>query len=625
MGSSEFILAVFVGAVLLIAPLATLVMSIIAYVRSRRIEDLMNRVVELERRVLESQNALLITPDVPKVAEREPFKRGSGSAAIPARDIPAVPPGDRASTSSNAALWETFIGQKAFGWIAVLLFVLAAAFFLRYAYQNNWIGPVGRVSISELVGLGLVASGWWYMRHGLPLFSNMLTAAGIVVMYLATYSAFGFYELLPQQRAGFFLGVLVFESMVLAVCYRSLIIALVSVIGGLLTPLLMASDIDSYQALFLYLALLNAGVVAVTSIRGWSVVSWVAYLGTQGLFALWYDSSYHPEKFLWTLGFQAVLFGLYLLQSLSISVFHRRSLSQPELVLFIANAVVSFLIFRLLLQDQHANWLGILSLVMATLYAVVANWVLSHSSRNTRFSMASMAVTVGLIASAIPLQANARWVSLAWTAMGATLWWFGLRVSMPLFRTLAGILAIASISRLLMMDLPFSIRDPFIPILNREALPSIGVAICILGSVLIADPYLKRLSQPEQNLIAAAGVVGVLLVWIVVSIDCYGYFLSQSIGDDPLNIEVWRWRGQLALTVFWAVFATTLLVLGFQFDRARLRWFAIVIYGTAVVKLFVVDMANVQQLYRILVFFVLAIVLGLVARTYQRFPKKATL
>lgn len=52
---------------------------------------------------------------------------------------------------------------------------------------------------------------------------------------------------------------------------------------------------------------------------------------------------------------------------------------------------------------------------------------------------------------------------------------------------------------------------------------------------------------------------------------------------------------------------------------ARLRWLSMTLYGVSVVKLFLVDMANVQQLYRILAFFVLAVVLGLVARTYQRF------
>ena len=44
-----------------------------------------------------------------------------------------------------------------------------------------------------------------------------------------------------------------------------------------------------------------------------------------------------------------------------------------------------------------------------------------------------------------------------------------------------------------------------------------------------------------------------------------------------------------------------------------------VLFGMTVLKLFVFDMANVQQIYRIVAFFILAIVLGLVARTYQRF------
>ena len=69
----------------------------------------------------------------------------------------------------------------------------------------------------------------------------------------------------------------------------------------------------------------------------------------------------------------------------------------------------------------------------------------------------------------------------------------------------------------------------------------------------------------------------------------------------------------------WTVYATALLVLGFRLNRARLRWLSMTLYGVSVVKLFLIDMANVQQLYRILAFFVLAVVLGLVARTYQRF------
>lgn len=629
----EFLIALVLGVVLIVGPIATFILSLIAYIRSRRIEQLTLRIVELERRVRAASKS---TPNevapIPSAVSIAP----AVAADFSGRATPYVPSSHspesqaeynksaNAITSSQtvvttAAGWENFVGQKAFGWLAVFLFVLAFAFFLRYAYQNNWIGPVGRVTISELVGLGLVCAGWWYFRHGLIRFSNMMTAAGIVVLYLATYSAFGFYHLLPQQRAGIFLGVLVFESMILAVFYRSSIIAMVAVIGGLLTPMLMASDVDDYSSLFIYLAVLNAGVAIAVGMRGWSFVSWISFLGTQALFALWYQSNYHPDKFIWTIGFQVILFCLYLGQSLFTSAVRRRMLSPIELTLFVVNAILGFYLFRLLLQDQYSYWLGSFALFMATLYAVVARVILSTNNRDSRFCLTSIAISVGLIAIALPLQTNAGWVALGWAAMGSVIGWFGLRISNPLLRVFALVLAVSAIARLLMFDLPLYIRDPFIPIFNREALPSLGVSLCVLASVVIADRYLKYLSAIEKHIIAVMGVAGVLLFWLVLSFECYGYFLSQSVGDNSLDIDVWRWRGQLALTLFWASFATIILVLGFRFDRARLRWLAIAIYGAAVLKLFIVDMASVQQLYRICVFFVLAIVLGLVARAYQRF------
>jgi uncharacterized membrane protein len=61
------------------------------------------------------------------------------------------------------------------------------------------------------------------------------------------------------------------------------------------------------------------------------------------------------------------------------------------------------------------------------------------------------------------------------------------------------------------------------------------------------------------------------------------------------------------------------MTLGFRLQRARLRWFAMLLFGVTVCKVFIIDMANVQQIYRIVAFFVLAMVLGLVARKYQRF------
>ena len=616
----ELLIVLVIGAVLVGGPLVALVLSIIAFRRSRRIDELTRRVTLLEAQRQTRPEQVTTPTTTAAVAKSRPEESVADDSLVtlePDIDQTELPASSSEETSHEPMGWETFIGQKAFGWMAVLLFVFSAAFFLRHAYQSNWIGPVGRVAIGELVGAGLLGLGWSYFRKSWTRFSNMLTATGIVVLYLATYSAFGFYRLLPQQHAGVFLAVLVIESMVVAVCYRSAVVALVAVIGGLLTPVLLQTDHDSYSSFFTYLAVLNAGVVIALLMRSWSVVGSVAYFGTQWLFWMWYAGNYHPEKFAWTLGFQAVFCGSYLAHTVIGSLVYSRQADWEELARFVLNAILSFVVLRVLTREDYGVWQGSFAIGLATLYASVARATLAWRPNDHRLLLTSLAMSVGFLAWAFPIQADARWVSLGWAAMGAALWWFGLRVSALPLRIMAGVLGTSAVVRWLMLEMPNYPRDPFVPIFNLVALPSLGVAACILASVVLADRFLKRLGANERGLIAVGGVIGVALLWLILSFECYDYFASQAIGSE--DFAVWKWRGQLALTVMWTVYATALLVLGFRLNRARLRWLSMTLYGVSVVKLFLIDMANVQQLYRILAFFVLAVVLGLVARTYQRF------
>jgi uncharacterized membrane protein len=645
----ELLIVLLVGLLVLGMPLITFVLAIIAFTRSKEITKLSIRVASLESQLrsgtqlhegklatidrdvssLPNDSPVLAATAMPQTPWSESAITGSltpNAVATPLATATASREGNSRTDESSGAEpigWETFVGQKAFGWTAVLLFVLSAAFFLRYAFQNNWIGPVGRVAIGELVGITLAGAGVYYFRKGLIRFSSMMTAAGIVVLYLSTYSAFGFYQLLPQTHAGAFLAILIFESMLAAVIYRSVAVALAAVIGGLLTPILLSSAHDTYWSFFTYLAILNFGVVIASLYRRWPAVASVSLLGSQWLYWMWYASQYHPEKFIWAIGFQVVLFLLYLIHGVCKTRAGKEPMDREELVRFAVNALFAVASFHILLREDHRVWLGTVALAMAAIYAGAARLALKSPSGDQRLLLTSLALALGFIAWALPLQANTgwdallRWIALGWAVIGLALWLFGLRISSLALRVMAAVFVVLAACRLLINDLPFYVREPFIPVLNDFALPAVLTAVCILYGVVSTRKRMQQLSKEEQALVGWTGVLGVMLLWIVLSFDCYGYFVSQSLFGG--EIDVWRWRGQLALTVFWAFFATILLVIGFRMDRSKIRWLAIALYVTTVIKLFLFDMANVQQIYRILAFFVLAVVLGLVARAYQRF------
>src|SRR6476661_6688315 len=108
---------------------------------------------------------------------------------------PVTLPTQPAAPSLSAYQLESIIGRRWVGWIAVLLILFATAFFLKYAFDNRWIGELGRVSIGVAFGAGMCLAGFRYHQRGWRIFSQILTGGGIVLLYLSTYSAFGYYHL----------------------------------------------------------------------------------------------------------------------------------------------------------------------------------------------------------------------------------------------------------------------------------------------------------------------------------------------------------------------------------------------------------------------------------------------
>jgi uncharacterized membrane protein len=168
---------------------------------------------------------------------------------------------------------ESIIGRRLLGWAAVCLILFAAAFFLKYAFDNRWIGELGRVAIGVAAGVGMTVFGFKYHKRGWRVFSQILTGGGIVLLYLSAYAAFGYYHLATQKAAFAYLAILVAEAAGLAFLYNAPSIAIMALLGGFLTPVLLHSDRDQYRSLFGYIAALDIGALAL--LKHWrGLTSW---------------------------------------------------------------------------------------------------------------------------------------------------------------------------------------------------------------------------------------------------------------------------------------------------------------------------------------------------------------
>lgn len=601
------LLAILLLTVAILLPIATLILLIVLF---RRVGSLGRRLARLEAGVRPAAVA-------PAPAETIGVADGAIVAPpevlTPSQGVPApLPP-------RPGINWELLIGRKGLGWVAVVLLLFGTAFFLRYAYENQWIGPIGRVAIGLLAGLALVSAGWRYHLHSWRIFSQMLSSGGILVLFLAVYSAFGFYHLVPQQAAAGFLLAVIVEAALLAVLYNAPALAWMSLIGGLLIPVLMRTETDQYQSFFTYLAVLDAGVVVLALWRHWLGLAAAALLGTQGLFWLWHFENYHPEKLAWAIGFQLVIYVLFVLHSLTAHVFRRRTASWEDLARLLLCASLWFTAAYVLLRADYREWLGLLAVGMALVYTVLARLMLGRRPDDGRQLLTALAAAVGFIALAFPIQARAEWIALGWAAEAAALCWFGLRARSPVLRGMAAAVAALAVARLVFVDTPHRSHDLYTPIFNKYAIPALSVTACLLGSVTVARRFWPRLGRAERALMTFAGAVGVLLLWFVLSVDTWGYF--RAVADQQLSGEQavrWRWLGQVTLSALWSVYALSLLAIGFVRRVPSVRWAALSIFAVTVGKAFLHDMAGLKEIYRILAFFILAVLLGLAGWAYQR-------
>src|SRR3989338_8074716 len=183
--------------------------------------------------------------------------------------VPAAPPLQPVAPAPTAARprptgldLETLIAGRWLNRIGILALLLAAAFFLKCAFDNDWVGERGRVAIGLLCGSGLLVYSEWLRRRGYRYFSEGIAGLGAGVLYLSLYAGWSFYHLFPQAAA--FAGMVVVTAAMVAVALGrdSQRLALVALVGGFLTPILLSTGKDQQVVLFTYLAVLDAGLLA---------------------------------------------------------------------------------------------------------------------------------------------------------------------------------------------------------------------------------------------------------------------------------------------------------------------------------------------------------------------------
>jgi uncharacterized membrane protein len=279
------------------------------------------------------------------------------------------------------------------------------------------------------------------------------------------------------------------------------------------------------------------------------------------------------------------------------------------------NALASYLGANWLIDAVNSSATGAATAGFALWHVLIAA-ALANRQRNQALHFAALAFT--FLAMAIAIQFDGIWITIGWAAEGAAIIWLGLHERRDWLR--AGGLFMVGLAIVTLLDVQFGQPTIDLTILlnRRAACGAFVVALLYVTAWLHA-----RRSSPSHTFateIAAALVAAQVLTLTLLTSEIQTFWGLRLASDSwPAGTADGRFVRELMLSITWALYATALIVVGIRRRYAPLRYTAFAVFGVTIIKVFGVDLATLDRIYRVSSILGLGIMLLLTSYLYHRF------
>lgn len=531
------------------------------------------------------------------------------------------PPTLAIASADESEELEGQIGKLWLNRIGITAILIGVSYFIKYAFDNGWIGPTGRISLGLLAGIGLILWSERFRRRGHVPFSYSLKAVGIGTLYLSLWGAFQVYHLVPSAAAFVAMILVTASTMTLALTQDAEILAAFAMVGGFSTPILLSTGQNHEIVLFSYVGLLDLAILAMVIVKPWRRLLAGSSIGTVilyvGWFAEYYSKDQRPVTTFFTLAFGAIFAAIPLLTPLTRSRWHS-GFSVTLTLLPLVNAAAVFLALNEMYENATLTWFA---LGLAAAYLVLSGQFKRRVGIEPDvvnvINLLHVAIAIAFITIAIPLRLNSHWITLGWLVEAAALLFISLRTRTDFLRYFAGATLALGIARLVFYD-NFNVQT----LIFNARFATYLVAIVILSGILAAAD--RFATEREEPVIRLASILLNLLALIALSLEASDFFGRRLANLYSLHDPAWAAVHEIELarrfsySVIWLAYGAGLMMFGFRKRSSFLRWQALVLIAFTIGKVFLYDVSELQQGYRILSFIALGAVLMGISYIYHR-------
>lgn len=456
--------------------------------------------------------------------------------------------------------------------LGIIILVVGIGFFLKYSVDHGLLSPTARVALSIIAGLGMLIGGTQLLGRKYHVLGQGLLGGGLATLYFAVFAAAHLFHLIEMTTAFALMSLVTALAGLIAVRFSSILVAVLGIIGGYCTPLMLSTGVVNYSGLFGYILVLGVGVLGICYWKNWPVVNYLSFAATYLLFvgAL---TKYQVTDFWEVYPFAIAYFVLFSTMTFLYQIANRAKSHLLDLLALWVNAGVFYTISHSLIEQKYSRRVvAVVTLSLAAFYTAHVLCFLWRRQTDRGLLVSFIGLAAFFLSVTMPLVLSSAWITVSWAIQAFILMWIAGRLGSRFLRQVCYVLYGLVLFRLGFLDmgrqfghglpaegLPFS---DYFPLLMERAvmfgvpIGSLWGAYCLLRSQKEEEKR-EGLISPENDVpewlppttaIRMAGAAGLVMLFVYLHLE-----FNQTFGYLWMPIKL------PLLTLLWVALGGVLL------------------------------------------------------------------
>ena len=456
---------------------------------------------------------------------------------------------------------EYFIAANIITVLGSLILIVGIGFFIRYSILDVWINITGRIILALIVSSALILLAHQF-RDKQKAFSSIIMGTALGILYYIFASAYYNHHLFSTSNAFLITIFLTTFSVLLSFFYDRVSLAMLSVLAAYTAPFLINYHQSQIEYLFIYILVLDIGVLAVVFFKRNVFLNLLSFIFTGLYFLIWiynaekyYDYSNYGVAFFYLTIFYIILFPINTISKIR----HSKAFIPFELSSIIVLNTLYYTAGSILLDVLNPDYKGLFTALVASLNLLFLFILLNVRRTDKGLIFLLIGLSTVFLSLIVPVQFVGKTITIIWSLQMVLLLWVSQKIDITMFRIFSAVwILVVTGNTIFELYQTYSYISPQAELKNlfinidfiSGLMSSLGLLTCIyLVSTEEKIYYLKPVKISLYQAMVGVFAIGIFYLNIYIEIDYNITIFIESDLSRTIILGIYNFAFILLLSV----------------------------------------------------------------------------